>query len=124
MKFDFKEYEIQDLMCKGPMRRRYNDLEERYKGYLIPYSKLRTKSSSIMLASSSPASRCLTWAKNLSYWSIGSFNSEYAFPYSRPSIKHSNLSVNLVSDGFFFVRDITQNLRNWSYMQPTKIIMT
>lgn len=26
MKFNFKEYEVQDLMCKGPMRRRYNDL--------------------------------------------------------------------------------------------------
>ena len=35
MKFDFKEYEIQDLMCKGPMRRRYDDLIEKYKGYLI-----------------------------------------------------------------------------------------
>lgn len=23
MKFNFKEYEMQDLMCKGPMRRRY-----------------------------------------------------------------------------------------------------
>lgn len=32
MKFDFKEYEIQDMTCKGPMRRRYNDLVERYKG--------------------------------------------------------------------------------------------
>ena len=35
MKFDFKEYEMQDLMSKGPMRRRYNGLVERYKGYLI-----------------------------------------------------------------------------------------
>ena len=35
MKFDFKEYEMQDLMCKGPMRRRYNDLLEVYKGYNI-----------------------------------------------------------------------------------------
>ena len=35
MKFDFKEYEMQDLMCKGPMRRRYEYLAERYKGYLI-----------------------------------------------------------------------------------------
>lgn len=40
MKFDFKEYEIQDLMSKGPMRRRYNDLVERYKGYII-YSYIR-----------------------------------------------------------------------------------
>lgn len=24
MKFNFKEYEIQDITCKGPMRRRYN----------------------------------------------------------------------------------------------------
>ena len=40
MKSDFKEYEIQDLMYKGPMRRRYNDLVERYKGYII-YSYIR-----------------------------------------------------------------------------------
>ena len=35
MKFNFKEYEIQDLTYKGPMRRRYDDLIEKYKGYLI-----------------------------------------------------------------------------------------
>jgi len=40
MKFNFKEYEIQDITCKGAMRRRYNDLIERYKGYLI-YSYVR-----------------------------------------------------------------------------------
>ena len=40
MKYDFKEYEMQDLMCKGPKRRRYDNLEERYKGYLI-YSYIR-----------------------------------------------------------------------------------
>lgn len=40
MKFDFKEYEIQDLMCIGPMRRRYDNFEERYKGYII-YSYIR-----------------------------------------------------------------------------------
>ncbi len=40
MKFDFKKYELQDLTYKGPMRRRYNDLVERYKGYLI-YSYVR-----------------------------------------------------------------------------------
>lgn len=40
MKFNFKEYEMQDLMYKGPMRRRYNVLEERYKGYII-YSYTR-----------------------------------------------------------------------------------
>lgn len=40
MKFDFKQYEIQDITCKGPMRRRYNDLVERYKGYII-YSYIR-----------------------------------------------------------------------------------
>lgn len=40
MKYDFKEYEMQDLMYKGPMRRRYDNLEERYKGYLI-YSYIR-----------------------------------------------------------------------------------
>ena len=40
MKYDFKEYENQDFMCKGPMRRRYNDLVEKYKGYLI-YSYIR-----------------------------------------------------------------------------------
>ena len=40
MKYDFKEYEMQDLMCKGQMRRRYDNLEERYKGYFI-YSYIR-----------------------------------------------------------------------------------
>ena len=35
MKYNFKEYEIQDLTYKGPMRRRYNDLVEKYKGYNI-----------------------------------------------------------------------------------------
>lgn len=40
MKYDFKEYEMQDLMRKGPMRRRQDNLEERYKGYLI-YSYIR-----------------------------------------------------------------------------------
>ena len=40
MKFNFKEYEIQDINSKGPMRRRYNDLVERYKGYNI-YSYVR-----------------------------------------------------------------------------------
>ena len=40
MKFNFKEYEIQDITSKGPMRRRYNDLVERYKGYII-YSYIR-----------------------------------------------------------------------------------
>ena len=35
MKFNFKEYEEQDLMSKGPMRRRYDELKENYKGYLI-----------------------------------------------------------------------------------------
>jgi len=35
MKFDFKEYEEQDLMCKGPMRRRYDELKEKYEGYLL-----------------------------------------------------------------------------------------
>lgn len=40
MKYDFKEYEMQDLIYKGPMRRRYNDFKENYKGYLI-YSYIR-----------------------------------------------------------------------------------
>lgn len=34
MKFNFKEYEVQDITCKGSMRRRYNNLIERYKGYV------------------------------------------------------------------------------------------
>lgn len=40
MKFNFKEYEVQDITCKGSMRRRYNNLIERYKGYVI-YSYIR-----------------------------------------------------------------------------------
>lgn len=40
MKFNFKEYEIQDLTYKGPMRRRYNVFVERYKGYII-YNYIR-----------------------------------------------------------------------------------
>ncbi len=35
MKYNFKEYEMQDLRCKGPMRRRYDTYEENYKGYNI-----------------------------------------------------------------------------------------
>ena len=35
MKYNFKEYEIQDLMYKGSMRRRYDYLVEKYNGYLI-----------------------------------------------------------------------------------------
>lgn len=35
MKFNFKEYEMQDLMSKGPMRRRYDVYKEDYKGYII-----------------------------------------------------------------------------------------
>ena len=35
MKYDFREYEEQDLMSKGPMRRRYDELKEKYEGYLI-----------------------------------------------------------------------------------------
>lgn len=35
MRFNFKEYETQDLLYKGPMRRRYEVYEEKYKGYLI-----------------------------------------------------------------------------------------
>ena len=40
MKFDFKQYEIQDITCKGPMRRRYNNWVEKYKGYII-YNYIR-----------------------------------------------------------------------------------
>lgn len=32
MKFNFDEYKLQDLMCKGPMRRRYDSFKESYKG--------------------------------------------------------------------------------------------
>lgn len=35
MKYNFKEYEMQDLMYKGPMRRSYNVFVEKYKGYII-----------------------------------------------------------------------------------------
>ncbi len=42
MKFDFKQYEIQDITCKGPMRRRYNNWVEKYKGYII-YNYIRGK---------------------------------------------------------------------------------
>ena len=54
-----------------------------------------------MFASSSPASLAFTCAKNLSYWSIGSFNSENAFAYSLPPINNSNLCVILGSSGTF-----------------------
>ena len=60
-----------------------------------------------MFASSSPASLASTCFLNLSYWSIGSFNSEYAFPYSLPPINNSNLSVKRGSDGFLFVNGDT-----------------
>jgi hypothetical protein len=35
MKYNFKEYEIQDYTSVGPMRRRYDTYEETYKGYGI-----------------------------------------------------------------------------------------
>lgn len=35
MKFDFKEYEEQDLASKGPMRRRYDELKETHGKYVI-----------------------------------------------------------------------------------------
>ncbi len=35
MKYNFKEYEMQDLTFKGPMRRRYNTYVDEYKGYII-----------------------------------------------------------------------------------------
>lgn len=35
MKFNFNEYKLQDLMCKGQMRRRYDSFKESYKGYSI-----------------------------------------------------------------------------------------
>ena len=40
MKFDFKQYEIQDITCKGPMRRRYNNWVEKCKIYII-YNYIR-----------------------------------------------------------------------------------
>ncbi len=40
MKYNFKEYEMQDLTFKGPMRRRYNTYVDKYKGYVI-YNYIR-----------------------------------------------------------------------------------
>ncbi len=40
MKYNFKEYEMQDLTFKGPMRRRYNTYVDKYKGYII-YNYIR-----------------------------------------------------------------------------------
>ena len=65
----------------------------------IPYSSALMKSSSIMLASSSPSSRFLTCCRNLSFWSIGSLSSEYALPFP-PYMKSSNLSVSSGLSGF------------------------
>jgi len=49
----------------------------------MPYSSALKKSSSINLdASSSPRSANFNWASKRSRWSIGSFNSEYAFAIS------------------------------------------
>ena len=42
----------------------------------IPYSSAVRKSSSIILASSSPAARIASWCSKRFLWSIGSFNSE------------------------------------------------
>ena len=72
-----------------------------------PISSAVTKSSSIPPASSSPFSLASTCFKNLWYWSIGSFNSEYAFPYSLPPMNNSNLSTNLGSSFLLFVRGET-----------------
>ena len=72
----------------------------------IPYSRASTKSISISLASSLPSSRSFSWLANLSYWSIGSFNSVKALPYSEPQINNSNLSVNLGSFGSFLAKGL------------------
>ena len=72
----------------------------------IPYSNASTKSSSISFTSSLPRFFSLICFSNLSLWSIGSFNSLNAFPYSLPHINISNLSVNLGSAAFFLARGL------------------
>ena len=55
----------------------------------MPYSSARTKSSSIMSASSSPLARFSACALKRSYWSMGSFSSEKALPISQPQMNIS-----------------------------------
>ena len=59
----------------------------------IPYSNARTKSLSIIIASSSPFSLSLICSSKRSSWSIGSFNSEYALHNSLPFTISSKRSV-------------------------------
>ena len=69
----------------------------------IPYASAFKKSSSVWLASSSPAAASASCAAKRSLWSIGSFNSEYAFAISQPFINSSKRSVYSGASGFFFV---------------------
>ena len=55
----------------------------------MPYSSAMTKSSSIMLASSSPWARFSACALKRWYWSMGSLSSEKALPISQPQMNIS-----------------------------------
>ena len=59
----------------------------------IPYSKAFIKSSSICWASSSPSALALACDSNLSFWSIGSFNSLNALHISLPNTNPSKRST-------------------------------
>ena len=69
----------------------------------IPISSAFRKSSSVWLASSSPASARASCALKRSLWSIGSFSSEYALHISHVLIKSSKRSTLFGSEGFFLV---------------------
>ena len=59
----------------------------------IPYSKAIQKSSSIIMASSSPLARSMACCTNRSRWSMGSLSSLKALAYSWPAMNSSNRSV-------------------------------
>ena len=59
----------------------------------MPISSAFKKSSSVVFASSSPSARSSSCALKRSRWSIGSFNSEYAFAISQPFMKNSKRST-------------------------------
>ncbi len=69
-----------------------------------PYSRAVTKSSSTLALVGPAFLRCSTCLTKRSFWSIGSFSSENAFPNSQQEMKYSNLSVNAGSSDFLLAR--------------------
>ena len=69
----------------------------------MPISRALRKSSSVWLASASPAAASASCAAKRARWSMGSLSSLYALHISQPLIYSSKRSTLQGSSGFFFV---------------------